>query len=81
MTMMRSLIKNLNPKEDAMMHWHTQVVDIITNIEVEVYFPLPELGVTKIVTCNFHGDEFDWGIYDMILGRYFKRIRIKSKNL
>ena len=64
------IIYKINPKEDAVMQWHTQVGIITNNIKVEIYFTLPEISATKIVTWNFHVDDSAKGGYDMILGRY-----------
>ena len=51
------------------MQWHTQAVNITTNIKVEVYFTLPALSARNVVTCNCHVYDSAKGIYDMILGR------------
>ena len=66
----RRIIYKITPKEDAVMQWHTQVGIITTNIKVEIYFTLPKISATKIVTWNFHVDDSAKGGYDMILGRY-----------
>ena len=63
----------LNPKEDYVMQWRTQVGSIITNLKVKIYLNLSELSATKIVTWNFHVDEPAKEIYDMILARYIWR--------
>ena len=52
------------------MKWHTQAVKITTNIRVGIYFTLPEISATKIVTWNFQADESAKRKYGMILGRY-----------
>ena len=51
------------------MQCHTQAKIITINLTVELYFTLPELSTTKIVTCNCHVDDSTKGRYDMILGR------------
>ena len=51
------------------MQWHTQAVNIITNISIKVYFTLPALSVTNVVTCKCHLGESTKGRYDMILWR------------
>ena len=66
---MRRLIINLNPKEDVVMHCHTQVGIITTNLKVEIYSTLPELCAATIVKWNCHVDESAKGRYDTILGR------------
>ena len=66
---MKILTKKLYPKEDAMIQWHMQAGNITTNLKVKIYFTLPELSATKIVTCNCHEDESTKGRHDMILGR------------
>ena len=38
-------------------------------LKVKVYFTLPALSVTNVVTWDFHVDDSDKGRYDMILGR------------
>ena len=40
-----------------------------TNLKVKIDFTLPELSATKIVTWNFHVDDYNKGRYGMILGR------------
>ena len=50
------------------MKWHTQEGNITTNIKVKIYFTLPELNATKIMTWNCHVYESAKGRYDMILG-------------
>ena len=52
-----------------MTKWHTQEVSFTNNIKVELYFTVPELSVTKIITWNFHANDSDKGIYDMVLER------------
>ena len=52
-----------------MVQWHTQAGSITANLKVKIYFTLPELSATKVVTWNHHVDDSTNGIYDMILGR------------
>ena len=44
------------------MQWHTQDVNITTNINIDKDITLTELSVKKIISAK--------GIYNMILGRY-----------
>ena len=44
------LITKIDPIEDAVVQWHTQAVNITTNLKVKIYSTLPELSVTKVVT-------------------------------
>ena len=46
------------------------MVNITTNLKVGIYFTLPELIATKIVTWNCHVGDSAKGRYDIILGRY-----------
>ena len=64
----RRLIKNLYTKIYTVMQWHMQEGNITNNIKVDIYFTLPELSATKIMTWNCHVDESANGRYDMILG-------------
>ena len=52
------------------MQWHTQAGSITKNMKVKIYFTLPKLSSTKIVTWNCHVDESAKVRYDTILGRY-----------
>ena len=52
------------------MQWNTQAVNITTYLKVKIYFTLPELRATKIMTWNCHLDESDKGRCDIIFGRY-----------
>ena len=51
-----------------MIQYLTQEGSITTNLKLEIYFTLPELNATKIVTWNYHVDESAKGRYDIILG-------------
>ena len=48
----------------------TQVGNITTNMKVKIYFTLPELSATKIMTWDCHVDDSDKVGYDIILGGY-----------
>ena len=48
------------------MQWNTQAGNITTNLKVKVYFTLPELNATNIVTWKCHVDDYAKGIYNMI---------------
>ena len=65
---MRRLITKINPKRYAVMQWHTQEGNIITNLNVKIDYTLPEVSATKIVTWNCHVDESTKIRHDMILG-------------
>ena len=64
------LVENLRLEKDAVMQWHTQAGNITTSIEVKIYFTLPALSATCVVTWNCHMDDSAKGRYDMILGIY-----------
>ena len=51
------------------MQCHTQTGNITTNLQVKIYFTLPELSATKIVMWDYHVDESAMSRYKMILGR------------
>ena len=59
-----------------MMQFHTQAGNITTNINVKIYFTLPELIAAKIVTWNCHMDDSAKGRYGIILGREILRALI-----
>ena len=77
---MKIIITKLNTMEYSFIQCHTQAGGITTNIKVEMYFTLPDLIATKIVTWNFHVDESTRGIYDMILGRYIFKYLVLNIN-
>ena len=60
-------MKKLHPEEDAVMQWHTQAGNITTNHEVKVYFTLPALSVTNVMTWKCHLDDSTKGRCYMIL--------------
>ena len=47
------LIKKLKPKEDTVIRLHKQVVNITTNIRLNIEITLPEFSATRIVTWSF----------------------------
>ena len=46
----RRLVEKLHPEKYALMQWHTQAGNIITNIKVKVYFTLPAFRTMNVVT-------------------------------
>ena len=50
MVVMGRLVKKLAPEKYSLMQWHTQAGNITTNLKVKVYFTLPPLSVTNVVT-------------------------------
>ena len=52
-----------------MIQWHTQDVNINTNLKFKVDFDLPTLIAKKIMTWKLYMDDYDKGRYDMILVR------------
>ena len=64
---MGRLTQKDNPKEDAVMQWHTQVGITTANIKVKIDFTLPELSATQIMMWNCHVDDSANDRYDMIL--------------
>ena len=67
---MGRLVGKIHPEKYAVTQWHTQAVNITTNIKVEVYFALPILITTNVGTCKFHVDGSFKDVYDIILGKY-----------
>ena len=67
---MGRLVKNLCPEEDTPIQWNTQAGNITSNLKVKLYFTLPALSATNIVTCKCHVDDSAKVRCDMILGRY-----------
>ena len=53
-----------------MVQWHTQAENITTNLKVKADFTLTTLSANNDVTWQFHVDNSNKGIHDMILGRY-----------
>ena len=52
------------------MQWQNQVGNITTNLKVKIYFTLPEFSVTKKLMWDFHVDDSDKVIHNMIMVRY-----------
>ena len=55
----------------AVIQCHTQAGNITTNIKVKVYFTVPTLSVTNIVTWKYNVNDSAKSRYDMILGRIY----------
>ena len=51
------------------MQWHTQAVNITTNLKVKLYFTLLALSAMDVVTWKCHVDDSARGRYDAILGQ------------
>ena len=66
---MGRLVEKLHPDKYAVMQWHTQDLNITTNLKVKVVFSLPALSTTNVVMWKCHMDDSAQGRYDMILGR------------
>ena len=49
------------------MQWNTQAGNITTNLKVGVYFTLPTISATNVLTWKCHVDDSAKGGYDMIL--------------
>ena len=64
---MRSLVENLSLEKDAVIQWHMQAVNITTNVKFKVYFTLPVISATYVMTWNFYAGYSAKGGYDMIL--------------
>ena len=52
------------------MQLHTQARNITTNIKFKIYFTLPALRMTYVVTWKCHVDDSAKGGYYLILGQY-----------
>ena len=63
------LIEKLNDEKDASIQWNTKAGNITTNIKVKIYFTLPALSATNVVTWNCHVYDSAKGGYDIILVR------------
>ena len=61
--------KTISPEKYAPMQWHMQARNITINLKVKVYFILPALSATNVVTWKCHVDDSAKGRYNMILGR------------
>ena len=63
------ITKKIKNKEDDVIQWRIQAVNITTNLRVKIDLTLPEFKVKQIVMQNCHVDDYSKGRYDMILGR------------
>ena len=52
------------------MKWHLQAVNITTNLKIKIDFTSLQVSATKVLTWNYHVDDFVKIRYDIILGRY-----------
>ena len=66
---MGKLTSKLKPKNSTETTWETQAGKFMTSKKVNIYFCLPELCATKIVTWKCHVARSTKSRYDMILGR------------
>ena len=66
---MGRLVEKLRPEKDSLIQWITQAGNITTNFKVKIYFTLPALSATNVVTWDYHVDDFAKGRYYMILGQ------------
>ena len=66
----RRIVVKLHPEKYAVMQWHTQAVNITTNLKVKVDFILLTLGAMNVVKWYYHVDDSAKDRYDIILGRY-----------
>ena len=48
------LFEKLHPEKDSVIQCHTQAIYITTNYKVKVYFTLPALSATNVVTWKCH---------------------------
>ena len=58
LTAIISLVEKLHPDKNSVMWWHTQAVNITTNLKVKVNFTLPALTATNFITWKFHVDKY-----------------------
>ena len=58
---MGRFVKNVHPEKYSAMRWHTQAWNITTNHKVKVYFSLPALSATNVVTWKCHVDDSNKG--------------------
>ena len=56
---MRRIGQKSCPEKDAVMQWKTKAGNITTNLKVNVYFTLPALSETNVVTWKCHVDDSD----------------------
>ena len=67
---MGRIIEKLHSEKYAVMQWLTRAGNITTNNKVKVYFTLPVISATHIVTWKCHVDDSAQGSYYTILGKY-----------
>ena len=51
------IIEKLHPEKDATMQWHTQAVNITTNLKVKEDLTLQIFSATNSMTWKFHVDD------------------------
>ena len=56
MIVMGRLVKK-GLEKDALMQWNTQDGNITTNLKVKIYFNLPVVSATDVVTWKYHVDD------------------------
>ena len=56
--------------QDAVTQCKIQTGNLTTDHKVKIYLTSPDFSETKIVTWNFHVDDFAKSSYNMTLGRY-----------
>ena len=66
---MGSLGEKLKLEKYSVIQWRTQVGHITTNLRVKVYFTLPALSATNVVTWKCHVDDSAKDRHFMIFGR------------
>ena len=59
------LVNKLGLEKDSLVQWNTQAGNITTNLKVDVYFTLPVLRSTYVVTWKCKMDESTEGRYNM----------------
>ena len=64
---MRRLLYDLELEENDVMQWHKQAGIITNNLKYIIYFIIPKISATKIMTWKCHVDEPIKGRYSMIL--------------
>ena len=67
---MRRLVEKTRLEKRAVIQWNTQAGNITINIKIKLYFTLPTIRATNVVTWKCHVDDPSKGRYDMILGQY-----------
>ena len=62
-TILMGILVKIGLEEDSPMQWNIQAVNITTNLQIKVYFTLPALSASNVVTWNCH-------MYDSAKSRY-----------